>query len=383
MNFNFTDEQLMLKKTIRKISQEVLEPAIKKQGTEKPFPKEFVHQMLKTLQPFGFLNGTIPIEQGGMGLDPLTMGLMLEELPVEIFLNVMVAAGGPKTLAASSNEHLKEKCLPGLLSGDKISATAITEPNVGSNPTGLQTTAYLDGDHYVINGTKIFISNGHIADYVSVVVQLDKSQGSKGMATLLVDREESSFESKVVDTIGDRTNNLGELFFDNVRVPKENLLVSMGGGKDYINYKFDRARASISVFPINIAQRALDHSIKYAKERMQFGKPIGSFQLIQKMLADMKTDIDCARFLTYRALSMLGAGKKCSLEASMAKQFSTEMALRVTSNAIQIHGAYGLTTEFPVEALYRSARMLTIPDGTTQINKLVMGRELTGLKAFV
>ncbi|WP_084783300.1 acyl-CoA dehydrogenase family protein [Bacillus dakarensis] len=288
-------------------------------------------------------------------------------------------------IADHGNECHCNKFLPGLLSGDKIGCSANTEPNVGSSASEIQTSAYLDGDSWVINGTKTFITNGEFADYVSVAVQFDRSKGSKGIGMILVDRNETSFESKRIHLLGLKGGDLAELaelHFDDLRVPKENLIVPPGEGYKHKMVGFHTWRCFVAVHANSIAEKALEHSLKYVKERQQFGKPIGSFQLIQKLLADMKTDLDISKLLAYRALDMVTKGKNSRLESSMAKQFATEMAVRVTSNAIQIHGAYGLTTEFPLERLYRNAKILTIPEGTSQIQKLIMGRELTGMSAF-
>jgi acyl-CoA dehydrogenase len=382
MNFDFTDEQAMLKKTMKKFVKDVLEPAIEEEGHDKPFSKEFVLRMMKELKPFGLLSTTIPEEQGGAGMDTMTWALMYEELPGELSGYAGISPNVARSIATGGSDYHKEKFLPGLLSGDKIACSANTEPNVGSDTSGMQTTAYLDGDHWVINGTKTFITNGNLADYISVTVQFDKSKGGKGLGTILIDREDTPVESRRIELMGLKTGDLAELYFDNVRVPKENLLVPEGEGlvknlKGYHAWRcFVAARAN------SIAEKALEHSLKYVNQREQFGKKIGSFQLVQEMLADMKTEIDAARLLTYRALDMVNKGKHCRVETSMAKQFATEMAIRVTSKAIQIHGAYGLTSEFPLERLFRNARILTIPEGTTQIQKLVIGRELTGMNAI-
>lgn len=382
MNFDFTDEQAMLKKTMKKFVKEVLEPAIAEEGHDKPFSKEFVLRMMKELKPFGLLSTTIPEEQGGAGMDTMTWALMYEELPGELSGYAGISPNVARSIATGGSDYHKEKFLPGLLSGDKIACSANTEPNVGSDTSGMQTTAYLDGDHWVINGTKTFITNGNLADYISVTVQFDKSKGGKGLGTILIDREDTPVESRRIELMGLKTGDLAELYFDNVRVPKENLFVPEGEGLVKNLKGYHAWRCFVAARATSIAEKALEYSLKYVNEREQFGKKIGSFQLVQEMLADMKTEIDAARLLTYRALDMVNKGKHCRVETSMAKQFATEMAIRVTSKAIQIHGAYGLTSEFPLERLFRNARILTIPEGTTQIQKLVIGRELTGLNAI-
>ncbi|WP_077213209.1 acyl-CoA dehydrogenase family protein [Bacillus dakarensis] len=381
MNFDFTEEQLMLKQTMRKVSKEVLEPMIKEQEG-KPITKEYLTKVMKAIKPYGLLGTTIPEELGGAGLDVMTYALIYEELPHELKGIGGVSPGLARAIANNGSAYQKEKFLPGLLSGDKTGCSANTEPNVGSNQAEIQTTAYLDGDHWVINGTKTFITNGIHADYIGVSVQFDRSKGSQGVGTILVDRNETPFESRPIKLMGFEGGDLAELYFDNLRVPKENLLVPEGEGHKGKLKGFHVWRCFVAIHAITIADKALEYSLQYVKEREQFGKKIGSFQLIQEMLADMKTDIDAARLLAYRALDMVNKGKHCRLETSMAKAFAAEMAVRVTSDAIQIHGAYGLTSEFPLERLYRSARILPIPEGTTQIQQLIMGRELTGISAF-
>lgn len=382
MNFEFTDEQIMLKQTIRKLNKEVLEPAIAEQDPDKPLSKEFIISMLKTIKPYGFLGTVIPVEQGGDGLDYMTWALIYEELHEELGYYAGINPNVARLIAENGTDYHKEKFLPGLLSGDKIAASANTEPNVGSNTAEIQTTAYLDGDHWVINGTKTFITNATIADYISVAVQFDKSKGAKGLGTILIDREDTPVESRPIKLMGLNRGHLGELYFDNVRVPKENLLAAAGEGFRNNLKSYNAWRCFVAVGANAKAEKALEYSIKYVKEREQFGKKIGSFQLIQEMLADMKTDLDASRLLAYRALDMVDKGGNCRIETSMAKLFATEMAIRVTSKAIQIHGAYGLTSEFPLERLYRQARILTIPEGTSEIQKLVIGRELTGINAL-
>lgn len=382
MNFDFTDEQLMLKKTIKRFVKEELEPALEEQGDAKPYSKEFLLKMFKKIKPFGLIGTTIPEKDGGAGLDLMTWGLLYEELPYQLKSVSGITANMARRIYDRGTDYHKEKFLPGLLAGDKIACSANTEPNVGSNPSEIQTTAKLDGDHYVINGTKTFITNGMDADYIAVAVQFDRSKGGKGVGIILVDREETPIEARPITLMGFNTGNLAELYFDNVRVPKENLLIPEGQGYKTQMSGFHAWRCFVGLGGCSIAEKALEYSIKYSQEREQFGKKIGSFQLVQEMLADMKTELDAARLLTYRALDLVNRGQIARVETSMAKHYATEMAIRVTSKAIQIHGAYGLTSEFPVERLFRQARILAIPEGTTQIQKLIIGRELTGMNAF-
>jgi alkylation response protein AidB-like acyl-CoA dehydrogenase len=296
---------------------------------------------------------------------------------------VGITSASTGRIANCGNRELKERILPGLLNGDTIICSAITEPNVGSDTASIETKAVPDGDDYIINGTKMWISNGTIADYVIVTLKIiDPAGGKPRTGQILVERERSPFTAREIHKMGVRSFPTAELVFEDCRVPRENLLRPKEGsqGEPLDSLNFARANASISA--VGISQAALEASIRYAKERTQFGKPIGQFQLIQAMIADMMAEIEAGRFLAYRAFFLLGKGVRCYRECSLAKAFCTEAAVRVTSKAVQIHGAYGLSEEYPVERYFRDARCYTIPDGTTQIQQLIVGREVLGMRAF-
>jgi alkylation response protein AidB-like acyl-CoA dehydrogenase len=277
----------------------------------------------------------------------------------------------------------KRKYLPSLFSGERIICSAITEPNVGSNPVMIETTATLQGNEYRLNGTKTWISNGTISDIALVVAQTQKGLGPFGLCHLIVEKEVSPYEARDLPKLGLRSFPTAELVFQDCRVPKENLLVAPGQGLKETLRSFEAARAGMAIGSVGMAQAAIDASVRYAKERVQFGKPIGSFQLIQEMIADMVAETEAARLLAYRAHFLLDKKVRCDRETSMAKFYATEAAVRVTSMAIQIHGAYGLSEEYPVERYFRDARSFTIPDGTTQIQKMIVARRVLGLSAFV
>jgi alkylation response protein AidB-like acyl-CoA dehydrogenase len=253
---------------------------------------------------------------------------------------------------------------------------------VGSDVKAIQTRASLDGDDYVINGTKMWISNGTIADYVVVTCSLDRAKGREGIIQLLVERDVSPFASREIHKLGVRSFPTAELNFDDCRVPKENLLRAPGQGFERAMTGLNCARANAAIAAVGIAQAAIDAAISYAQQRTQFGKHIGKFQLIQEMIADMIADVDASRLLAYRAFFLMDKGVRCFKEASLAKAFATEAAVRVTSKAIQVHGAYGLAEEYPVERYFRDARCYTIPDGTTEIQKLIVAREALGMSAI-
>jgi alkylation response protein AidB-like acyl-CoA dehydrogenase len=385
MNFDLSEEQIMLKDSARKLMEREVAPLLAGFPNDRPLPQKNIKELLKKLIPLGYLGNVIPAEYGGSGLDYLTYGVLMEELDPRIYGLVMITGGTARSVYFLGNEFQKRTFIPPILAGEKIGCSAITEPNVGSNPVFVQTRAVLEGDHYVLNGTKTWITNGAFADIAFTLATTDPSQGKNGLCRFVVDKEISPFKAKAIETMEEdrQVPSVGELVFEDCRVPKENILGVSGEGLKDTLVAFQAARCFVAIGSIGLAQRAIDAAVRYAKERVQFGKVIGKFQLIQAMIADMVAETDAARLLAYRALSLVQKGKRCARETSIAKFYATEAAVKVTSMAIQIHGAYGLSKEYPVEALFRGARMMTIPDGTTQIQKLIVAREILGMQAFV
>jgi alkylation response protein AidB-like acyl-CoA dehydrogenase len=281
-------------------------------------------------------------------------------------------------LSRAGSDELKSRYLPGLLAGDLVGCSAISEPGMGSSVREMRTRAVRDGKNYRISGEKLWISNASIADLTILVAKTAEAE----FTMFLVDREEHGFKTAEIPKLGLNGWSLGQLSFDDVVVAEENILGGLGGGMRETMKGFERSRCFISTLALGIAQAALDDSLKYVEERHAFGKAIGGHQLVQALLAEMVSDIEASRLLLYRALWMLSIDQRCELEAAVAKSFVTEAAQRVTSKAIQLHGAFGISKEFSVERYFRNSRMLTIPDGTTQINQLIIGRKLTGLDAF-
>ena len=385
MDFEFSDEQKTLQDTVKKYLAQKIEPIADEYDRKGALSKEDSVKFLKQLQPFGYVGTHVSEEYGGPGLDNVTWALLFEELRrayASLGGVVGITSAGTGGIAECKNEELKKKLLPGLLSGDKIICTAITEPDHGSDASALDTKAILEGDHYRINGTKMWISNGTIADYVVVVAQTDPGKGAEGISQILVEREKSPFISREIHKIGVRSFPTAELVFEDCIVPRENLISSRGEGYRRTLKGLNHARANAAIAAVGIAQAAINASVRYVKERKQFGKVIGSFQLIQEMIADMVSEVDAGRLLAYRAFYCLDKGMKARKEVSIAKAYATEMAVRVTSKAIQVHGAYGLSEEYPVERYFRDARCYTMPDGTTEIQKLIIGREVLGISAF-
>jgi alkylation response protein AidB-like acyl-CoA dehydrogenase len=386
MDFELTDEQKMLKDTTRRLMEKEIIPIADEYDRKKALlDRNILKGLFDKLAPLGFLAVLIPEGEGGAGLDHVSLGVLTEELfrAYASLAGVVFIQNGSRSIYELGTQQQKGKFLPSLLKGEKILCSAITEPNVGSNPAAIETTATLEGDHFVINGTKTWISNGTISDIAIVVAQTKRGSGASGICHMIVEREASPYEARDLPKMGLRSFPTAELVFEDCRVPKENVLVQPGEGLKKILQLFEGARASMAIGAVGMAQAAIDASIRYAKEREQFGKPIGSFQLIQEMIADMIAETEAARLLAFRAFSLLDKGVRCDRETSLAKFYATEAAVRTTSMAIQIHGAYGLSEEYSVERFFRDARSFTIPDGTTQIQKLIVARSVLGLSAFV
>jgi alkylation response protein AidB-like acyl-CoA dehydrogenase len=346
------------------------------------FPPDIAHHLMQLMAPYGVGNGWVPEDGGGMGYDYFTSGLLFEQLsrfsPDAAGL-AWVNEGAALKIHHNASEKIKLKYLPGLISGKLIGCSAISEPGAGSSVREIRSKAVRDGASYRLSGTKMWTSNASVADVFLILAKTDASQFS----IFLLDRNEHKIDVKEIKKLGLNSWSMGEIHLDDVIVSEDNLVGALGSGLRETMKGFDRSRCFVSTLALGIAQSALDEALRYAGDRQQFGKPIAGHQLIQSLLAEMATDLAASKLLVYQALMGLGQSANSSLHAAMAKSFTTEAALRVTTNAIQIHGAFGLTTEFPVERHFRNSRMLTIPDGTTQINKLIIGKALTGIDAFV
>ena len=352
---------------------------------ETPIPHDVAIDLLKKTIPYGVGAGWFPEDIGGTGLDQVTSGLLYEELSVATpdyaglaFINEGVGL----SLHALGSDDLKTRYLAPLLRGELIGCSAITEPGVGSNVRAVTTHAVRDGNVYRLSGEKTWISNGHIADIAVVIARTTEADGSDSINMLLVDRREQNFESRNLEKLGLNGWPTSQLFFDDVKVPAENLLGVSGGGLKETLKLFERARCYVGLISVGIARAALNATLEYAAEREQWGKKIAGHQMVQDMVADMATELECARLLCYRGLALVDRGDRCDTQTSMAKYYATEAAVRIASNAVQIHGAMGLSKELPVEWCFRNARMMTIPDGTSQIQKLIVARNLLGVSAF-
>lgn len=397
MDFELTEEQKMVQTTVRDFLEKEIAPIVDERDRGGSFTREEAIGYIKKGMPFGFYR--LPEELGGEVIDAITGALMEEELS-RVWPSLAGCIGLAQLSVAAyamARGETKEKLAGKIEKGESIGCLAISEPNVGSDTTAIETMLTKSGDRYVVNGTKTWITNGTIADVAIVLVQTEKGKGQAGMATVLLDRDVSPWEATDFHKIGWRACPTSEMYLDDCPVPEQNIIVAPwmlggsgeGGGGDkaaqaYFGFmqRLNGIRAGMGLMSVGIAQAAVDASIKYAKERTQFGKPLGAHQLVQDMLVDMLTETWAARLLSYRAVWLGSKGVKNRMETSLAKGYATEAALRVTGKAIQIHGAMGLTEDCPVERYFRDARMLTMPDGTTQIMKLIVGREVLGIRAY-
>jgi len=381
MDFQLDEGQRILQKEIRRFLEKEMAPLVNEYEYErKPLTKEII----KKLEPFGFTRAIVPEERGGLG-DFVSYFIMIEELSRvwgSLRTLISVTSLAAYTIAMRGTKEQRDKFLPGLFSLDILACFALTEPNVGSDASAVETTAERKGDYYVINGSKTMITGGSMADVVCLYATVDRSKKEKGITAFLVKKGETEFEASNIKKMGMHSSVLSELSFDDSRVPIENRLGEEGEGLRIALIGLNIGRVAVSFGAVGIAQAALDAAISYAKKRVQFGKPIGGFQLVQEMIVDMALKVDAARLLSLRAAKLLNRGAECRREASFAKLFSTEIMMDVANKAIQVHGGYGYTEEYPVERYYRDGRHLTLAEGTSEIQKLIIGRDILGISAI-
>lgn len=385
MNFLPTEEQRLAVEGFNRFLDTKLSPIVRRYQPDKLIEKEQMLEIFRMMLPYGMGgNGLISEAHGGMGMPWLTYAMMYERLARlsgDVAISLLIQQLGAYSLEVCSNESMRQKYLPRMVRGEIIACSGISEPGVGSNVAEVTCRARPEGDQFVVSGEKTWISNGHYSDFCMVIVRTS-DDGARGLSMILVDRKEHGYESRNIDKLGLNSTSTAQLFFDNVRVPAGNMLITAGTGLKNTLVLFEKARPMVGLTSVGIAQAALDKALAYAKERRQHGKPIGQHQLVQGMLADAAMELDAARLLVYRAFNLIDHGVRSETESAMAKCYATEIAVDVASKAVQIHGGNGITKDFGVELLFRNARMMTIPDGTTEIQKLIIGRALTGLNAF-
>lgn len=375
------EQQLALDVLSRRLRDEIV-PATAKVSNEPLLPKAFLIEQLTKLAEMGLGNGRVPVEEGGLGLDLFTAGLIYEESCrqcFEVAAWAFINEGCASAIAALAPVEIKQRYLPSLLSGKLIAASCNTEPNGGSDVRNVKTKAMRDGGSYVISGRKVWITNAPHADLLLVFARTDNTDRQD---FYLVDPKEHPCEIRPLVTNGSITT--AEILFDEVRVPAENRLSGQGDGPglNRLLAGFQLGRAFVGLSAVGIAQAAFEEALSYARDRTLFGAQLASKQLIQGHLADCSMEIEAARLLCYRALELADANLPFSIVASQAKLFASEMAKRVTDRACQIHGGYGLCPEYRVEKLARQVRMMTVVEGASELQRLIIGRELTGLTAF-
>jgi alkylation response protein AidB-like acyl-CoA dehydrogenase len=377
IDFSPTESMKMVQDLAHGFAEREIKPNVMKYDESQEFPME----IMRRLGELGFMGVTFPEKYGGASLTYLELIAIIEEISKydpSVGLSVSAHNGlCTNHIYMFGNEQQRERYLPNLCSGKTIGAWALTEPGSGSDAGGMTTTAVRDGDYYLLNGTKTFTTHGSVAGTYVVIAVTDRSKKKNGISAFILERGMAGFSvGKKENKLGMRASDTATLLFDNVRVPKENLIGDEGAGFKQALQILDGGRIGIAALAVGIAQACLDHSLKYAKERHQFGKPLSDFQAIQWKLADMATDVNAARMLTYKAAWEKRQGKDVNLIAAEAKYFASEAAVRAANEAVQIHGGYGFIKEFPVEKLYRDVKLLTIGEGTSEVQKMVIAKKL-------
>jgi hypothetical protein len=380
-NLSFTPEltenQILIRDTIRDFAQEKIKPKVMEWDEAQHFPME----IFRELGELGFMGIIFPENYGGAGLGYVDFVIAIEELgKVDPSISLSVAAHNglcTNHIFRFANEELKRKYLPDLVSGKKIGAWGLTEPSSGSDAAGMKSYAEKKGNKYILNGSKNFITHGKYGETAVVMAITDKSAGKHGVSAFILEKGMPGFSAgKKENKLGMRACETSQLIFENCEVPEENLVGNEGEGFIQAMQILEGGRISIAALSLGLAQGCLIESLKYSQERHQFGKPLSAFQATQFKLADMKTNIDAARLLTFRAAAMKDKGLPNIREAAMAKLFASEVAEKAASEAVQIHGGYGFVKDYPVEKYFRDVKLLTIGEGTSEIQRIVIARDL-------
>jgi hypothetical protein len=384
LDFDLSEEQQLLRKTVRDFAEKELGPHSREWDEQQQFPRE----VFTKLAELGLMGVCWPAEYGGAGLSTLDWALAMEEL-ARVEAGVALSLAAHHSLASAhlflaGTEEQKKRFLVPLATGEKVGCWGLTEPGSGSDAGGMRTTAVRDGDDWVLNGSKTFITNGSVADTAVLMAVTDRAKGSKGISAFVVERGESGFRpGKKEDKLGCRSSDTSELVLEDCRLPADRLLGSEGMGFIDTLKILDKGRVGIAAFSVGIAQASLEASIRYAGERKQFGHPLADFQGIQFKIAEMATQVDAGRLLTWRAAALADAGRTLTAEASMAKLFAGEAAVQIALEAIQIHGGYGYLKDYPVERHLRDAKLGTIGEGTSEVQRMVIARQLLDLRGVV
>jgi len=377
MNFDFNETQQMIRDTARKFAQDELAPS----ADERDEREEFPHEAVKKLGELGFMGMMVSEQYGGAGLDTVSYVLAMEEISkVDASAGVIMSVNNSLVtwgLEAYGSDYQKEKYLKDLASGKKLGAFALSEPEAGSDATNQRTTAVRSGDHYILNGTKNFITNGANADIVLVMASTDRTKGPKGVSAFIVEKGTPGFSvAKKERKLGIRSSDTVSLAFQDCKIPKENLIKEEGFGMKFALKTLDGGRIGIAAQALGIAQASLEAAVTYSKERKAFDHPIADFQAIQFKIADMATAVEAARQLTLKAARMKDAGQNYGTMAAMAKLYASKVAVNAALEAIQIHGGYGYIREYKVERFLRDAKITEIYEGTSEIQRVVISRAM-------
>lgn len=377
LSFNLTESQKAVQELARKFAEEEMRPHVLKYDESQEFP----HDIVKKAADLGFMGMTWPEELGGAGLSEMEAIVIIEEI-AKVDPSIALTVASHNSLCTGhimkfANDEQKKRYVPDLASGRTLGAWGLTEPGSGSDSGGMKTIAVRDGKDWILNGSKTFITQGSVGGTYVIMAMTDRSKGKGSISAFILEKGMKGFTiGKKENKLGMRCSDTATLIFDNVRVPGENLIGEVGQGFKQALTVLDGGRIGIAALSVGIAQGALDASVKYAKERHQFGKALAEFQGIQWKLADMATEINAARLLTQRAAWMATNGMDYTLAVSQAKLFASEAAVRATNEAVQVHGGYGFIKEFPVEKLYRDVKLMTIGEGTSEVQKMVIARQL-------
>jgi alkylation response protein AidB-like acyl-CoA dehydrogenase len=377
MDFLLTDEQKLLEESIKKFAKNEIQPLVKESDQKGEWPEE----LTKKLGEMGLLGITIPPEYSGAGYSNVDYVIILEELSkVDPSVGLVVAAHNSlcsNHINLFGSQEQKKKYLTRLALGKTLGAWGLTEAGAGSDAAALKTQAVKKGDTWILNGSKLFITNGSLAEILVIMAVTGSEKGRKGISSFIVEKGTEGFTvGKKEEKLGVRAADTAELIFEDVKLPAENLIGEEGKGYRQAMGILDGGRISIAAFALGIAAGALEVALKYSKERIQFDQPISNFQAIQWMLADGYTELDAARLLTYRAAFLEDKGKRVPKESAMAKLYASELAVRASSDAVQILGGYGFSKEYPVEKFYRDSKLATIGEGTSEIQRWIIAQQV-------
>jgi butyryl-CoA dehydrogenase len=377
MDFDLTEEQELLRQTVRAFAEKEVQPGASARDEAARFPAELIPRLAE----LGLLGLQVAPEYGGAGLDSMSATLMIEELArVDGAVALLVASHNSLCVAHIANfgtEEQKKKYLPALAKGEKLGAWALTEPSSGSDASALRTRATLEGDYWLLNGEKQFTTQGSSAGVYVIMAATDPGLGKRGISAFIVETATPGLTiGKVENKLGVRASDTAGLHLENLRIPKENVLGELNSAFKDVLRILQGGRIGIAALAIGIASAALERAIRYAQERKQFGKPIGEFEAIQWMLADMATEIDASRLLAYRAARLKDTGQPFLKAASQAKLYAAEAAMRATNKAIQIHGGYGYLKDHPLERYFRDAKLCEIGEGTSEIQRMIIAKEI-------